>query len=50
MPNTARLQNLWIIAGILIAVVTVAKNNNWFASDIGLMCLLEFCSIFGYFR
>jgi ATP-dependent Clp protease ATP-binding subunit ClpA len=50
MPNAARLQNLWIIAGILIAVVTVAKNIHWFASDTGLMCILGFCSLFGYFR
>lgn len=50
MLNAARLQNLWIIAGILIAVVTVAKNIHWFASDLGLMCIFAFCTIFGYFR
>jgi ATP-dependent Clp protease ATP-binding subunit ClpC len=50
MFNAARLQNFWLVAGIAIAVVTVAKHIHWFASDIGLMCIFVFCTGFGYWR
>ncbi len=50
MFNKSNLHSFWLIAGVVLAVVTLAKHASWFTSDIGLCCLLGLFLIFGHSR
>lgn len=50
MSNFGRLHNLFIVAGLLLAAVAIAKLLPWFLTDIGLLCILSVSCIVTVWR
>lgn len=50
MINFGRLQNLYIVLGLLVLAVSLVKLAPWAMTDTGLICLIIMSTVGGYLR